>query len=292
MTSYKKSPASPFIPVTGYTRRAHQAALAVPRRAAAEAVGIKIQIPLFPLEVVLRGLEVAPPCVLAEDDVSHVLCANAAAAGLGVRSGVPLKAVTALSPDIHVLRRDAAAEQQVCAHLAHWFHAAGYDAQFGARTGLEIWLNCGATPSIEPLLAQLRRDLRALGLRAYLAESIPLVTALPASQLVRMAPSALRADANFSSLLSLPWPLCRPRELYTAVGRLLADLRVISESRQASVRWVQWTFEHSNGVRDHHLLELANLPRTPERLILWARERLHRLSLVSPLCRLEIKAGF
>ncbi len=292
MTIYKKSPTWPFIPVAGYTPRAHQAALAAPRRAVTAAVGVKIQIPQFPLEVVLRGVEVAPPCVLAEDGESHVLCANAAAAGLGVRSGVPLKAVTALSPDIHVLRRDLTAEQQVCAHLAQWFHAAGYDAQFGAHAGLEIWLNCGTTPAIEALQAQLRRDFRALGLRAYLAESIPLVTALPASQFVRMAPSASRADANFSSRLSLPWPTRRPRELYTAVGRLLADLRVISDARQASVRWVQWTFQHSNGICDHHLLELANLPRTTERLNLWVRERLHRLPLASPLCRLEIKAGF
>jgi hypothetical protein len=290
MTSYKNL-TSLFIPAAGYTHRAHQAALAAPRRAATEAVGIKIQIPQFPLEVVLRGVEVAPPCVLAEEGASSVLCANAAA-GLGVRSGVSLKAVSALSTDIHVLRRDVAAEQQVCAHLAQWFQAAGYDAQFGARAGLEIWLNCGATPVVESLLAQLRRDLRALGLRAYLAETISLVTALPASQLVRMAPSASRADANFSSSLTLPWPLARPRELYTVVCRLLEDLRVISEARRASVRWLQWTFQHSNGTRDHHLFEPANLPRTTARLNLWARERLHRLPLMSPLCRLEIKAGF
>ncbi len=291
MTSDKKRPSSSFPSIPSYTLSAYQAALAPPRRVATEP-GIKIQIPQFPLEVVLRGLELAPPCVLVEDGASQAQSVNAAAAGLGARRGMPLRAVTALSADIQVLRREPAAELQVCTHLAQWFHALGYDAQFSARAGLEIWLNCVAAPASESLLAPLRRDLRALGLRAYLTEAIPLLTALPASRLVRMAPSVSRVDANFSSLLTLPWPLARPRELYTTVFRLLEDLRVISEARRAIIRWVQWTFQHSNGTRDHHLFELATLPRTTERLNLLVRERLHRLSLASPLCQLEIKAGF
>lgn len=292
MRNPKQRPISPHFHALFHQNFAEQAALTVPRRVASHAIGVKIIVPQFPMEVVLRGVEQAPPSVLTEPGNSRVLCANAAAAGLGVRGGLPLKAATALSADIRVLHRDPGAESQVRANLAQWFHDAGYDAQFGDGVALEVWLSCGASRSFESLATRLRRDLRALGLRAYLTETVPLVTPLPVLHRERIQLGSPAMAAYFSSRLTLPWALARPRDLYTAVSRLLEEIRVIGEARRVPVRWVQWTFQHVTGTRDHHLFELDTPVRAIERLKLLARERLHRMPMANPLCALEIKAGF
>ncbi len=253
---------------------------------------LKIILTQFPLEVVLRGVE-APPCVLVDQpgEGASVLFSNAPAAGLGVRTGMPLKAALAFSPDLIGVTRNVAAEARMRTQLVQWLQWPGHDVQSGTLPdgSLDVRLVGFDGPPGALRIAQLRRDFRALGFRATLTPTIALAQPGLEPHLGRLDPEH---GAQFFSSLDLPWNLGRPREAYLAAGRLLEELRVISEARRAPARWVQWTLQHASGPREHLLFELDATFGIIPKLNLLIRERLHRMSLASPLCGVALKAGF
>lgn len=272
-------------------RAVHHAADSRWRRAVPSLPALLMRLPQFPLEVVLRGVEPAPPCVLAEAGApdARILFANAAAASLGVRAGMSAKAVRVFGPEIRRLVRNAAAETQAGTQLVRWLQALGYHVHAGqcADGALDVHA-VSHDGRAAALLPQLRRELRVLGYRATLT---PMPALNPQAVPAPLAAARRAAGGTFSASIELPWSLARPGELYPAVGRLLEELRILGSAEQMPLKWIQWTFQQVSGARDHHVFALDPPGVSIARLGALTRERLHRLPEATPWRAVALKAG-
>ena len=134
---------------------------------------LAIHLPHLPLEVYSRGLLEAMPLVVSDGHARSpsVLDCNAVAMEQGIQNGMPLGAAHALSPRLHVRTQDTLAEQQILEGLAAW--AGQFSSLVSLQPGQGILLEIGGSLRLfggaEPLMAQIREGLAALGYDAGLA---------------------------------------------------------------------------------------------------------------------------
>lgn len=133
---------------------------------------LALELPQFPLQVALRGDPSPRACVMAagEGTRQQVLFANTPAIRLGIRPGLPLGAVHALG-EVLILPRDLLAEQRALEQLCLWAYQFSPLLSPVAGTGLvlEIQGSLKLFKGLDTLLQQMRRGLRDLGYRSYLA---------------------------------------------------------------------------------------------------------------------------
>ena len=147
-----------------------------------EALWLHLHLPQLPLEVLTRGVTTQRACVLTTGEGSRrkILLANARAASLGIRPGMPLGAAHALG-ELTVLARNERAEQRALDKLCLWAMQLSPQVSPVPPDGLvlEIKGSLRLFKGMEGLLARLRHGLKALGYRVqYAVAPTPLAATL------------------------------------------------------------------------------------------------------------------
>lgn len=154
---------------------------------------IGITLPQLPLETVLRGAPSPDAWAVSEGD--RILLADRKACARGVRAGMLATAALALSPQLRIRPRDAAAETESLLGIAAWA------AQFTPSVALEfpdaLLLEASGSlrlfGGLDKVITSLREGLIELGFAATLAHA---PTARAASWLARtVAPRDKRSPA-------------------------------------------------------------------------------------------------
>jgi protein ImuB len=191
---------------------------------------LAIHLPQFPLEVACRGGEAGRACVVVDGEGARqrVLMANAAAARLGVRPGLPIAAAHALGA-VTVLARTPIAEARALAGLCTWAYQ--FTPLISVTPGeglvLEIQGSLKLFGGIEQLGTRLRRELRELGYRGYLAAA-PTPAAAMALAVARRQQAVHTLAALPGALHELPidvlnLPPAALQDLYGIGVRTLGD---------------------------------------------------------------------
>ncbi|MGD9601199.1 MAG: hypothetical protein AB7O21_08225 [Gammaproteobacteria bacterium] len=246
-----------------------------------------VVFPNFALDVRLRGVDHAPPCVLV-DGAGAIVQANTAAIGLGARPGVPAARARAFAPGLRTLERDRRGEAELTAHILRWLRARGFDAGTTACSTADHADLVVLSNARDGRLAEVRHALRVFGVRHTIAPARA-TGAMP--DRVPMVTGRAGADCVFAATLTLPWALTRAHDLHSVVERLLEGLQLMHAAERFPVTHVQWTFEHVDGTCDHHAFALGGTPVASPRLGAWIRERLHRLPPAAPWRAVTLKAG-
>lgn len=289
---------------------------------------LRLQVPQFPLRVLLRGVVDAPPCALVTDDggVARIWLAGAAALRRGVCNGIDLRTALALCPELQVLARDPAREQRVADELSAWWlalgcrelpdpsrlmpasrsfpaamvgavvHGAGRSAGSTTREqaeggDLDLVL---VAPRAACLTVRLQHDLRALGFRVRLEDITPGPgewDPVSAQRCAARQRPGLQADTLDTELV-LPWPARSAQALHVAVSCLFDGLRVHAQARSAPLVRVGCSFTRSDGGSEQYVLDWPAPVRANETLVRQARERLLRHPPAGPIARLALRATF
>jgi hypothetical protein len=267
-----------------YREAHHEAALRRVQPANAGGFQLRLELPQFPLEVLLRGTGDGVAVALCEGDTRVITHTNGAAASHGVRPGMSLRAAQAFCPELAGLFRSPAAERQALAELTHFLALGRHHVECvpahsdaWAATGLFALRVSGYSRSTagEPGQA-LKRDLRALGYRATVLAGMsqPLAT-------VRMPPALPLHEATthvggeWCSHLHLPWILTRRHDINFTLQRLEADLGLVLQVSGREVDWLQVCLISERGGRVHHGVEQV-AAGTWKRAMSELRARVHR----------------
>ncbi len=153
-----------------------------PSASPCEALWLHLHLPQLPLEVLTRGVATQRACVLTagEGGRRKISMANARAAALGIRPGMPLGAAHALG-EVTVLARDERAEQRALDKLCLWAMQLSPQVSPVAPDGLvlEIKGSLRLFKGVDGVLTRLRHGLKALGYRVqYAVAPTPLAATL------------------------------------------------------------------------------------------------------------------
>lgn len=191
---------------------------------------LAVCLPQFPLEVALRGSASEKPCVMVApaSPRPRILFANAAATRLGIRPHLPLGAAHALG-DFVLMTRDTAAEQHALTQLAMWAYQFSPLINVLPEAGLvlEIQGSLKLFGGVETLLSRLRRELRELGYRGYLAIA-PTPAAATALATARQQQVVMNLETLAGALHELPLEVlslthAQRQDLYAIGLRTLGD---------------------------------------------------------------------
>ncbi|MBM4228841.1 MAG: hypothetical protein FJ164_14045 [Gammaproteobacteria bacterium] len=267
-----------------YREAHHEAALRGVQPADTGGFQLRLELPQFPLEALLRGTGDGVAVALCADDTRVITHTNGAAASHGVRPGMSLRAAQAFCPELAGLLRDPAAERQALAQLTHFLALGRHhvecvpaDSDAWASTGLFALRVSGYSRSTAGDPAQaLKRDLRALGYRAtvFAGTSRPLATVRMQPALNLSEPST-RVGGEWCSHLHLPWLLTKRHDINLALQRLEADLGLALQVSGREVDWLQLCLVSERGGRVHHGVEQL-AAGTWKRAMSELRARMHR----------------
>ena len=132
-------------------------------------IWVALELPAWPLQLLERASESAPPLVVSEGPSQRpvVACANEAAQAAGVREGMTVAAAQALAGALHCVPRNLATEQEALERLAGW--ASQFTPTVSIEpTGLllEISASLRLFGGLGRLLSSLKAGIRGLGLVA------------------------------------------------------------------------------------------------------------------------------
>lgn len=135
---------------------------------------LALHLPRLPLEIFRRGIDAAAPTVVSTGgNRPAILLADSAAAHGGAQPGMTLSAAYALVPDLNVLARDGALEQQALEGLALW--AEQFTPQICLAAPDALLLEIGGClklfGGLEILTQRVRAGLAGLGFDANLASA-------------------------------------------------------------------------------------------------------------------------
>ncbi len=248
-----------------YREAHHEATLRALRPGVSSTYQLRLDLPQFPLEVLLRGAGEVGPVALCAGDGRLITHTNGAAASQGVRPGMSLRAAQAFCPDLAGLDRNPTAEHQALADLLHFL-------ALGRHHGEHLSRDSGAALPLSPLTLQvsghlqpgrvdqaplLKRDLRALGYRATVSPAVSFARnplwvdrdAGPRGAGVRLN------GGEWASHLHLPWTITKRHDLNFALQRFEADLDLAVQAAGRDVSWLQVCLVSQRGGRMHHGIE-------------------------------------
>jgi protein ImuB len=215
---------------------------------------LAIHLPVLPLEVYSRALEVEVPLAVSQrDKVERILLCNRSARELGVRPGQPVGGALALAVDLRVLGRKTDAERAALERLAAWSGRFSSEVSLEPPQSLvvEVARSLRLFGGAEALLERVAREVCALGYgaRCCLAPTPGGALVLAACGIEEVIPDD---DALRAALSRLP------------LAALDLDARSRADLRRMGLRRVE---------------ELLRLPRSglAERLGLAQVQRLERL---------------
>ncbi len=193
-------------------------------------IWVALELPAWPLQLLERASESAPPLVVSEGPAQRplVACANEAAQAAGVREGMTVAAAQALAGALHCVPRNEASEQEALERLAGW--ASQFTSTVSVEpTGLllEISGSLRLFGGLGRLLSSLKAGIRGLGLVATVGIA---PTPLAARVFARAETQGI-AVRGCTTLADLPARLADlPLFLLQWPGRtqeLLADLGIL-----------------------------------------------------------------
>ncbi len=157
---------------------AAQQAAGVNARQPRNPLWLHVHFPQLPLEVLTRGVATPQACVLSEGTGRRLTVwkANAQAAILGIKPGMPVAAAHALG-QLTVLERNERAEQRALAQLGLW--ATQFSPLVSLVSGDGLVVEIGGSlrlfQGVDGVLRQLRRGMKELGYRMqYAVAPVPL----------------------------------------------------------------------------------------------------------------------
>lgn len=187
---------------------------------------LAICLPQFPLEVALRGADRQRASVVADQGTRQVLFANAIAARLGIRPGLPLSAAHALG-ELIVLTRDPAAEERALKHLCTWAYQFSplVSAVAGAGLVLEVQGSRRLFGGFKSLFGRLRRELCELGYRGALAVAPTpgAAMALATARRQQVVAETLTSALHELPIEALSLPAAQLQDLYAIGVRTVGD---------------------------------------------------------------------
>jgi protein ImuB len=134
---------------------------------------LALHFPRLPLEVFSRATTGTEPQATCQSsgNKAYVLVCNAAAASLGVRPQMPLRAACALAEDLKLYPRDEVLEQEALQQVAAWAtrFTSLVSLSFSQAVLLEVGGSLGLFGGIDPLLEKLRDGMGELGYTATLS---------------------------------------------------------------------------------------------------------------------------
>ena len=128
-------------------------------------------MPQLPLEIFLRGSSAPEP--FAVEERHRVFACDRKAGARGVRPGMAVSTALALTPQLRIAQRDAAAETEALLGVAGWAaqFTPGVALEFPDAVLLEVSGSLRFFGGPSPLLGRLRRELAEMGWSARLAGS-------------------------------------------------------------------------------------------------------------------------